>query len=332
MAGSSVQTQKPLAAVSLDLDDKWSYMRTRGDARWKEMPSYLPVAVPRILAFLRAHRLRITFFVVGADAARAQNRELVASLVEHGHEIGNHSYRHEPWLQRYGKDEMQREVLSAHEELVRVTGREPAGFRGPGFSWSSTLIEVLAEAGYLYDASSLPTVLAPLARLYFLNRSTLEDQDRQLRDGLFGSFRDGLRPVGAHYLEVNGYRMLEIPVTTIPWLRTPFHLSYLMYLAERSRPVMRAYLELALGLCRATGTAPSFLLHPLDFLDVRDAPELEFFPAMGLPWQEKVEIAAEVLGRLGARFELVPLGALASAARGGRRPLMVRLQKGGHGE
>lgn len=332
MEDLSVDRQRPLAAVSLDLDDKWSYMRTRGDGRWKELPSYLPIAVPRILAFLREHRLRITFFVVGADAVRAENRELIASLVEHGHEIGNHSYRHEPWLHRYGKDDMRREVVRAHEELLRVTGREPVGFRGPGFSWNATLIEALTEVGYLYDASSLPTVLAPLARLYFLSRSSLEHQDRQLRDGLFGSFRDGLRPVGAHYLAVDESRVLEIPVTTIPWLRTPFHLSYLMYLAERSRSIMRVYLELALSLCRAAGIAPSFLLHPLDFLDIGDAPELEFFPAMGLPWQEKVEIAAEVLGRLGARFALVPLGALACKLAREKRPLVVRLQKGGHEE
>jgi len=330
MTDLKMDRHRPLAAISLDLDDKWSYLRTRGDARWEGLPSYLQVAVPRILAFLRAHRLRITFFVVGVDAARPQNWELLRALVEQGHEIGNHSYHHEPWLQRYDREGIRREVLSTHEQLQRVTGVEPAGFRGPGFSWSPTLIEVLVEAGYMYDASSLPTALAPLARLYFLSKSTLRREERDLRKGLFGSFRDGLRPVAAHYLAVNGRSLLEIPVTTIPVLRMPFHLSYLMYLAQRSRSLMRAYFELALSLCRATGTAPSFLLHPLDFLDVGDAPELAFFPAMGLPWQEKLDVAGEVLRRLAARFELVPLGSLACSVKGeGRRPV-VRLQKGGY--
>ncbi|MBC7188054.1 MAG: polysaccharide deacetylase family protein [Calditrichaeota bacterium] len=331
MTGVKNSVQRPLAAVSLDLDDKWSYMRTRGDARWKELPSYLAVAVPRMLDFLRAKGLRITFFIVGVDAARPQNGDLLRMIVQDGHELGNHSYHHEPWLPRHPRATIAEEVLRTHEELLRVTGARPEGFRGPGFGWSATLIEVLAEAGYSYDASSLPTVVAPLARLYFLSKSTLEKEERQLREGLFGSFRDGLRPVGAHYLGLDGHRLLlEIPVTTIPGLRTPFHLSYLMYLAQRSRPLMRTYLELALSLCRATATGPSFLLHPLDFLDKGDAPELAFFPAMNLPWQDKIEVAGEALDRLAARFELLPMGAFACfVARSGVLPT-VRMANGGH--
>lgn len=332
MTGVKNSVQRPLAAVSLDLDDKWSYMRTRGDARWKDLPSYLDVAVPRMLDFLRARGLRITFFIVGVDAARPQNGDLIRTIVQEGHELGNHSYHHEPWLQRYPRATITEEVERTHEELLRVTGAKPEGFRGPGFSWSATLIEVLAEAGYSYDASSLPTVLAPLARLHFLSKSTLEKEERQLRDGLFGSFRDGLRPVRGHYLCVNGHRLLEIPVTTIPGLRTPFHLSYLMYLAQRSRPLMRTYLELALSLCRTTGTGPSFLLHPLDFLDKGDAPELAFFPAMDMAWQDKIEVAGETLDRLATRFELLPMGAFArSIARSGALPI-VRMANGGHAQ
>ncbi len=113
--------------------------------------------------------------------------------------------------------------------------------------------------------------------------------------------------MGPHYLKTNGHRMLEIPVTTIPLLRIPFHLSYLMYLGQKSRKLMRAYFVLALSLCRTTGTPPSFLLHPLDFLDVGEAPELAFFPAMSIPWQEKLEIADEVLTLLASRYTLLPM-------------------------
>ncbi|MDZ7384641.1 MAG: polysaccharide deacetylase family protein [candidate division KSB1 bacterium] len=314
---------RPLATISLDLDDKWSYMRTRGDARWQEFPSYLQVAVPRILSFLAPRNLRLTFFVVGHDAARTQNQDLLRAIVEEGHELGNHSYHHEPWLQRYTREDIKLEVLATHEELVRITGTAPVGFRGPGFSWSPSLIEVLAELDYSFDASSLPTVLAPLARAYFLKRSTLSEEERRHREGLFGTFRDGLRPVGPHFLTANGRRVVEIPVTTIPGLRTPFHLSYLMYLAEKSRPLMRAYFELALFLCRATGTPPSFLLHPLDFLDVEDAPELAFFPAMRVRWQDKLDVADEVLGRLVSCYSLRTMGEFAQHLRKEKLPVLA---------
>ena len=42
----------PLATLSLDLDNQWSYMKTHGDAGWETFPSYLDVAVPRILDLL----------------------------------------------------------------------------------------------------------------------------------------------------------------------------------------------------------------------------------------------------------------------------------------
>lgn len=323
MVGARIDNSRPMASISLDLDDKWSYLRTRGDARWREFPSYLQVAVPRILSFLATRGLRITFFVVGSDAARSQNRELLKALVDGGHEVGNHSYHHEPWLQRYTREEIRREVVATHETLLRATGMNPVGFRGPGFSWSPALIEVLAELGYLFDASSLPTVLAPLARMYFLSKTKLAEEERRLRAGLFGKFSDGLRPVGAHYVAANGHRMLEIPVTTTPLLRTPFHLSYLMYLAEKSRPLMRAYFETALFLCRNTGTPPSFLLHPLDFLDVSDAPELSFFPAMTLPWQEKLAVAGEVLDRLSSYYSLQPMSSFALHVKTKKLPVVI---------
>ena len=60
---------KPLASLSLDLDNKWSYLKTHGDAGWEAFPSYLDVVVPRVLDLLAARSLKITFFVVGQDAA-----------------------------------------------------------------------------------------------------------------------------------------------------------------------------------------------------------------------------------------------------------------------
>ncbi|HEX4778174.1 MAG TPA: polysaccharide deacetylase family protein, partial [Acidimicrobiia bacterium] len=86
---------KKLASLSLDLDNQWSYMKTHGDAGWDSYPSYLDVVVPRVLDLLAARGLRITFFVVGQDAALDRNRDAIASLSAAGHEIGNHSFRHE---------------------------------------------------------------------------------------------------------------------------------------------------------------------------------------------------------------------------------------------
>ena len=66
---------KPIASLSLDLDNKWSYMKTHGDAGWESFPSYLDLLVPRVLAFLKERNLKITFFIVGQDAALEKNRD-----------------------------------------------------------------------------------------------------------------------------------------------------------------------------------------------------------------------------------------------------------------
>ena len=113
---------KPLASLSLDLDNKWSYLKTHGDAGWESYPSYLDRVVPRVLDVLAARRLTITFFVVGQDAALEANRTALRSIADAGHEIGNHSFRHEPWLHLYCPQELADELDRAEEADRRGDG------------------------------------------------------------------------------------------------------------------------------------------------------------------------------------------------------------------
>ena len=92
-------TRRSIADISLDLDNKWAYLRTHGDESWSEYPSYLPYVVPKILEILRGVSLKITVFVIGQDAEREENRECLQEIVADEHEIANHSFNHFPWLQ-----------------------------------------------------------------------------------------------------------------------------------------------------------------------------------------------------------------------------------------
>ena len=300
---------RPVASISLDLDDLWTYLRTRGDPAWESRPSYLPTFVPRVLDLLQRLELRITFFVVGYDATRESNRPHLRAIAERGHEIGNHSFWHECWLQRYSPERLDDEIARAHEALREATGQQPTGFRGPGFSWSPQLFEALAKHGYTYDASTLPTFLGPLARLYFLASARLSPEQRAERSQLFGAARDGFRPNRPYQWRLrSGRHLLEVPVTTVPVLRTPFHMSYLLYLSRYSTALMRTYLRFALAACRAFRVEPSFLLHPLDLLGGDEVPHLAFFPGMELTSARKRQLVDEVLSALGERFELVTVG------------------------
>ena len=309
------------ASLSLDLDNQWSYMKTHGDAGWKSYPSYLDAVVPRILEFLAARRLRITFFIVGQDAALEKNRAALRAIVDAGHEIGNHSFRHEPWLHLYTAEELDLELRQAEEAIEAVTGVRPRGFRGPGFSLSEGTLETLLRRGYDYDATVFPNLLNPLARAYLFSTSSLTPEEKQQRSALFGTWKDALRPVRPFQWSLQGGRLLEIPVTTLPGLKIPIHLSYLLYLGKFSRIAARSYFRFALAACAATGTQPSILLHPLDFMGREDCAALAFFPGMDMARERKLAILAELFDILSARRETITMGEHAKRAAASRDAL-----------
>ena len=313
-------TRKPLASVSLDLDNKWSYLKTHGEPAWQAYPTYLPLVVPRVLDVLRRRGLTITVFVVGQDAERDENRAALRAVADAGHEIGNHSFRHEPWLHLYGEAEIEAETARAEEAIEKATGVRPVGFRGPGFSLSPATLDVLARRGYEYDASTFPTFLGPLARAYYFFTAKLTPEERERRKLLFGSFGEGFRPLRPYRWRTASGPLTEIPVTTMPYVKVPIHVSYLLYLACFSRPLALAYFRAALALCRLSGVGPSLLLHPLDFLGGDDEKDLDFFPAMRMPAARKLALVEDVLSLLARRYEVVPVLRHARAAAAGRLP------------
>jgi hypothetical protein len=297
---------KSIASLSLDLDNKWSYMKTHGDAGWESFPSYIDIVVPRILEFLKKRDLKITFFIVGQDAAREENHESLAQLPAAGHEIANHSFNHEPWLHLYSEEQLVEEFQKTEDALEQATGRRPIGFRGPGYSLSPTVLKVLADRGYTYDCSTLPTYIAPLARAYYFFKSPeMSDEEREKRKKLFGKFSDGFQSLKPYTWDIGGRPLVEIPVTTMPGIKTPIHASYVIYLSTFSKTAARTYWKTALAACRLAGVQPSLLLHPLDFLSGEDAPELKFFPAMNLPIEEKLERVSEILASYTNSFDVV---------------------------
>src|SRR5690606_32228689 len=101
-----MKKNKLLASVSLDLDDQWTYMKVHGDEGWETFPSYLNVFIPLVLDVLDKLDMKITFFVVGQDAAIRENHAVLRSIIERGHEIANHSFHHESWLKTYSKEKI----------------------------------------------------------------------------------------------------------------------------------------------------------------------------------------------------------------------------------
>lgn len=315
---------RPIASLSVDLDDLWTYLKARGDPTWTNCPSFLSAFVPMALELFARHAMRTTFFVVGRDAALPENLPILREIPASGHEVGNHSFAHDPWLNRYSAPQLAEELRQSEAAISAATGQHPVGFRAPAFSWGAELLEILAQRGYLYDASLLPTYIGPIARRYYLRSSQLTREQRAQRTGLYGTAVNGRWSTKPFVWDLPRNRSLvELPITTFPLLKLPFHFSYLLFLNCFSKRLMTGYLRTALDACRLTRTEPSFLLHPLDVLGCDLVPQLSFLPWMRESTARKYATVARLIEMITDRFALVPLKVHAAAVRASGRAKQV---------
>jgi hypothetical protein len=305
MSDQPQKKQKPIASISLDLDNKWAYLKTAGDERWESFPTYFNLCVPRFLDFFDHYSIKSTVFVVGQDAALEKNHDAIRQIADAGHEIGNHSFHHEPWLHLYTKAQLEREFADSEEAIENVTGKKTIGFRGPGFSLSDEVLRTLMRRGYLYDCSTFPTYLGPLARLYYFFKSSLTNEEKEDRKELFGKARDGFQSNEVYQWTWRGRRLIELPVTTMPLMKSPIHGSYILYLGKYSTTLAKLYFWTALKLCKWMRVEPSLLLHPLDFMGQEDDADLAFFPAMDQPAYKKIALLKDCMELLKHDFQVV---------------------------
>lgn len=110
------------------------------------------VAVPRILALLRAHGIKASFFIPGVVIETYP--AVCQRIADEGHEIGNHGWTHVPPANL--TPEQENEGLARANELIRsLTGRRPPGYRSPSWDLSPSTIGLLLEHGFLYDSSMM---------------------------------------------------------------------------------------------------------------------------------------------------------------------------------
>jgi len=300
--------KKPIANISLDLDNQWSYMKVHGDEGWETFPSYLDVFLPLVLDVLDKLDVKVTFFIVGQDAIIEKNHAVLRSIVERGHEVGNHSFHHESWLQSYSYEKIDAEIENAEEAILKATGKRTNMFRGPGFSWSYDLLKVLEKRKYIFDASILPTYISPLLRQYYFWKSSLSKEEKESRKELFGSYKIGFYPLKPYTWNLgNNKTLLEIPVTTMPVFKIPYHQSYLLYISNISIGLMKMYLKFCILMSKITNTSPSYLLHPLDLMGGDHVPSLAFFPGMNIKSERKLKIFEIAIGILKKNYELLPM-------------------------
>ncbi len=87
-----------------------------------------PVSTPALLQLLDSHGVKATFFVMGRRAAA--HPELIQEILFRGHTIGNHSYRHDPFVAFKGIQKVIDEIVPT-QDLLRRLGVAPLTYRPP---------------------------------------------------------------------------------------------------------------------------------------------------------------------------------------------------------
>lgn len=126
----------------------------------------------RCLDMLDTFDVKGTFFVPGIVVE--QYRDCVCQIHERGHELACHGYMHES-ERGISKEEEIRLLEKSEALLASITGKHPAGHRGPESIIHPFTPELLAERGYLYSSSMKDCDWA-----YLWNQTDSDGTKRQL--------------------------------------------------------------------------------------------------------------------------------------------------------
>jgi len=94
--------------------------------------------------------LQATFFILGWVAERFP--DLIREIDKRGHEVASHGFNHHLCYNQT-PEELKQDLAGSKALLEDIIGREVSGYRAPSFSITDKAIELVREAGYLYDSS-----------------------------------------------------------------------------------------------------------------------------------------------------------------------------------
>ena len=349
---------RPQAFIHLDLDGLWAVKSVYGipveEADFKSDPLFT-LGLSRFLELFERAGIRATLFVVGRDCEAQAKRALLRRAAESGHELANHSYSHVIGLGHMPPGPLAQEIARASDAIEGVAGARPVGFRAPGFDSSPAVLQGAARAGFLYDASLLPTRAGPLLRRaaeHLRTRRTAGndsyDTDQQDHSRIHaGASADAPArdpALGGHYGAGPLWRaprhpyiadtrapwrvltgdstpgdapagILEVPAAVTRRLRLPVHATVAM---AAGWPWTRRAL---LALARESGPM-AYVFHPLD---LAGGEELRGLPGGWLarrvfasPLARKRAYVESVLGLLTERFDVVLAREFAALVQGAR--------------
>ena len=300
--------------ISIDLDNYQDYQSLIGTPTEGEAPTFYTEAIPRFLDLFDESGIKATFFAIGRDLGRTENRNVLQEIVARGHEVGNHSFSHPYNFRQLSRAQKAEEIDQGHAAIADVLGTPPRGFRTPSCEIDLEILELLGERGYLYDSSVFPSPLMWFFMLY--GKLFVKRQDYSL-----GSPMAALAPTQPYWPSRQALhrrrkstidaqnQVLEIPFSTLSPLRVPFYSTFLQVLGRR-------FVD---GMVTGYGSNKPCLhalFHQIEFADFEGTElgtAMEATPALGASFPKRNRYMVHVMKRLARAGECIPLRDLALA-------------------
>jgi peptidoglycan/xylan/chitin deacetylase (PgdA/CDA1 family) len=277
---TSVQMPSPRAALSVDVEffsHLPAYRNARGTTDRQDVGLD---GLAYLLDALADTGHTGTFFTVSDIAA--SHPESVRRIADRN-ELASHTHTHRH-LTDLSPTDRRSELTDSKHLLEDVGGEEVTGFRAPSFDFANDHFDLLADAGYEYDSSVVPSRSIP---------------------GWYGGEYDTHRPLPAGTVHSGAPDSLaEVPVSVMPGLRLPLTGTWIRFFGVR-------YTLLGMKLLARRGIAPVLYVHPWELVDL---PDVEGVPSR--VYVRTGEYMRRAVDRiLDTDFEFVTVGELAADAQ-----------------
>lgn len=132
-----VATKRILPVYSVERED--NVVSVTFDASWGGSHTM------QILDILDEYDAKATFYLVGLWVD--QYPELVQAIHERGHEIGNHSNKHDH-MPQLSAEAMCKDLSTLSDKVEALTGERPTLFRAPYGDYNNQVVTTARDAGY----------------------------------------------------------------------------------------------------------------------------------------------------------------------------------------
>lgn len=299
---------KRLGTIQVDVDGLWTIQSFLAQFKEAQEDVIFECGIPIFLELFKKFNIKATFFVNAKDLNISWKKDLIVKIAKNGHEIANHGYSHR-YFSQISFAEKKVEIEKSTTLLSQVTKERIVGFRAPGYDIDKQIFDLLEKFGYLYDSSIWPSYLSPFLKLWqrfiISKRSTGYNYSLSL---MFSPIKPYF-PSEKNFYWPGSRNILEIPVTTLPFLRMPFHFSYL-FLGKKQ------YFNFGLWLLKRRCKYLNFIFHLIDLVGSDRLKDTHFLFSPKMLTETKLKIAEYVLSKIQKEYTLLPTRELCAIYKG----------------